>query len=564
MRVAAGVLAVVATLAVAAPAGAHGGQYKSPAVPGDGDPETTVKGGTSANWTDWWWAHRDRYLDLARRLRRRDAAVAAKSAGGLGASADVGPNPTPREAPGDPRAYHERVVLPAVLEALRSGEAEIRSAAAVALGKMGFPRALLDLEKALGDGHPDVRDGAVLALGMLKDDIALPSLRRILFDPAARERSRSFAALGMGLSGGAEATGHLLRFLSPRADEERVGGVDRTDDLVAAAILALGHTRAKEAAPALRRLYASATALDTVPRSCAAVALARLEDRDALPLLLKGIRHPEAVMRQSAAVALGVLGSPGDGPVLEALAKASGDGDEGTRQFAIMALGRVGGADARAFLRRRVEDASRGEDRSWLLLALAVAGDAEGAPILRRWFREDAFSRPAAALALGILGDREAIPLLREQAFAKGDALPRGACITALALLEDAPSVPSIRNLLASEADPRLRFHAAVALGVLGDEGAVSALASLARGGGSVHVRSHSCYFLGLVGNREAAEVLVAVASDGKEKMAVRMHAVAGLGVLADRSPLPVLSGLGRDGNFRMPLDVLREVAAFL
>jgi HEAT repeat protein len=565
MRVLSSAVGVLAVVLGAAPALAHGGQYKSPAAPG---PESPSPGGALArsggDWTDWWWANRDRYIEIARRARREEIAKAS-SAGGLGAMAGVGVTPAPETRGEDRRSFHEREVLPAVAKALADGEAEVRSAAAVALGKMGFPRSLLDLQRALQDPHPDVRDGALLALGMLKDDLVLETLRGVLHDPTVRERTRGFAAIAIGFVGGDESARALLRFLSPASDAEREGGLQKTTDLVACAVLAAGHAGSPVATAELRRLYATSGIVPDVPRACASLSLARLGDRESIPLLLKGLRHREDALRQCAAIGLGVLGRPADGPVIAALAKtAAEDNDGGTRRFALAALGRIGGPAAREALRPFLEDVHAIGDLPFAILAVGVSGDRASAPLLRRTFREDPFSRGSAAIALGLLGDREAAPDLRGVAFGRGEAPLRAHCITALGLMGDVEAAPALRRLLGDEEEPRLRLSAAVSLAILGDPEAEPALVHLARKGGSVHVRAHSCYFLGILGTRPAALALVEAVGDPGEKMIVRMHAVAGLGVLADRSPLPLLSGLGADGNNLLPIDPLQEVGTFL
>jgi HEAT repeat protein len=559
-------LAAPALLALASPAApAHGGTYRSPADPGNGSPSPALPGASTSEWNDWWWSNRDRYLDLARR-RRRARPVEATPTGGMGAMAGAEGAAAETDPAAGLASLRETLVLPAVTRALSDPDAEVRSAAAVALGKMGFERSFLDLQRALRDPHPDVRDGAILALGMLRDEFAAERLRAILHDPAERARTRGFAALALGILGGDGPAGTLLAFLAPEADAERVGGIQRTTDLMATAVIALGHTGSQRAAGDLRRLYASGRALETAPRCCAALSLGKLRDRESIPLLLKGIAHPEAFMRQSAAIALGVVGGPGDAAVVEALDRVvREDENMPARHFAAIALGRIGGDAARFALRRLLDDA-RGAERTYAALAIAMAGDKPSAPALRALLRGpgDADIHGAAATALGILGDAEALPLLRETAFGKGDSVVRGHCLEALGLLCDEDSAVELRRIAAEEPDPRLRLCAAVALGILQDPGAVEALGSLATKGSTIHLRAHSSYFLGVVGGAEAARILVRIVEDRQEEMIVRMHAVAGLGVLADRSPCPVLSGLGADANHLLAVDPLQEVSTFL
>ena len=551
----------------AAPALAHGGTYRSPALPPDDPGRGPGRGGTATDpgWESWWWVHQDPELERAR--RRAPAASGAETNGGALGRTTGGEdgNVVPDAAP-DERAFLEREVLPAVTRALEDTEAEVRSAAAVALGKMGFPRSFLPLQAALRDEHPDVRDGAVLALGMVGDPFALDPLRAILFDPAREERTRGFAALALGLAGGEDAAALLASFLSPASDAARVGGLRKTDDLLCCAVIALARTGAPSAAAVLRREL-SADGRPSFPVRCsAAAALGRIGDRESIPILLHALEHEDARMRQSAAVALGMLGKPGDGAVVAALARAGrGDPDAGARGCALQALGRIGGPAAVQVLRPVFRE-GRSTDRAQAALALGAAGDVGAGPALHRVFRESggAWIRGALALALGMSGYRPAAEDLRAVALGKEEAALRGHAMTALALLGGPAASGDLRAVLLSDRDPWLRCTAARGLRLLGDRSAVRPLQGLATGPGTAHDRSQACYFLGILGGPDAARTLLRVLANREEEMAVRMHAVAGLGVLGDRSPVPVLASLSADTNHLLPVAPLQEVQTFL
>jgi len=567
MRIVVALVAGASALALAAPGAlAHGGQYKSPGGRNLTDPTAPLPGRpTPTTWEDWWWANRDRYIDLARRLR---AVRADGTATPLGAPSRPGGSPEdPPSPPANPRALQEAEILPALTRALKDpSTAEVRSAAAIALGKLGFPRSLVDLRRARKDRHPDVRDGATLAMGMIGDALALEDLRAILFGPGEPDRTRGFAALGLGFLGGDAAAAELLAFFAPEADAERVGGIQRGDASRAAAVIALGLTRSRQAAGALRKEFASGIRLSGIPRACAALALARLGDREAIPLLLEGMKHDEEAMRQCAAVALGVLGTPGDEAVVAVLEKAARDDNGfGVRQLALQALGRISGERAKKALRGLLDSAHR-IDVPWVALALGQTRDGESAAVLRKRFREEreAGARACYALALGLVGDRESAGDLRLAAALQGDTTVRFYALTALGLLDDRGSAALVRKILVEEREPLLRLGAATTLAMLGDRGAVPALVKLARGNEGVYVRSHSCYLLGVIGDLGAVRVLLEVVDDPAELALVRTHAVAGLGVLADRSAIPLLAGLGVDGNPFMDVDPLREVMSFL
>jgi len=570
----AALLLAVPVLAASPPgAAAHGGQYRSPAAPPEegGAPGGRGAGVSPEDWTDWWWANRDRYVELARRLRRKriEEARTAASGGGLGVSGESdSPAPAPEsrvDAASDPALVLDAVVLPALLAALQDPDGEVRSAAAVALGKTGSARAHPSLRRALRDSHPDVRDGALLSLGMLRDDFALDEFGAMLFDPAVRERTRGFAALAAGICGGDPAAEMLLRFLAPASDALRVGGLARSADLEACAVLGLGFAGSRAAVDPLRKILAGGNQQPSV-RASACTALARLGDRDSIPMLLRALSHRESPLRQTSALALGVLATADDAEVVAALVqRLSEDRDGAARQFCIASLGRIGGPAAIAALRRVHVDGDVSE-RPYAALALACAGDRASAPPMRALLRApgNPWHRGAAAVALGILADTDSLPEIRAVAFGKSDPSLRLYAFTGLALQADEASAPALRRALEEEVEPRMRLAAAVALGILQDPVVRPALERLAEKGDSPAVRAHAAYFLGVAGGTGAAPTLTRLLADRTQPVLVRTFAAAGLGVLADRSPLPVLSSLGADGNFRLAVDPMMEVATFL
>jgi len=560
-------LAAAAVLGSAAPALAHGGGYRGPGAKTPADPTAPVgKPASTADWEAWWAANAWRYVNLRERVRERDGGGGSASGGGLGVTTGgEGLNPAP-ESTFDRRSYFEKEVLPVVTELLADEDAEVRSAATVALGKMGFPRSILDLRKSLRDEVRDVRDGAVLALGMIQDGLAMEELRARLLDPKEQDRTRSFAAVGLGLIGGEEAAGILQGFLDPAADASRAGGLRRTDHLEASTLTALGLSRRAAVAAALRRDYASATRYPPAVRAFAAIALARLGDREAIPFLLQGLEHDREPMRQSAAIALGVLGKPEDGAVVKALvAGAQGDKDANTRQFCIMALSRIGGETARETV-RRVLDKGSALDRPIAALGAALPGDREALPALRRLFREEKTPdlKGAFGLALGLLRDEESLPDLRKLAVGKVDRGLRIYCLLAIGLTDDKASGKAVREVVETENDPAVKMAAATCLGLLQDPGTVPVLERLAAEGDNVFVRSGALRLLGEVGSPLSSRLLARIARDPKDNSVVRMTATGALGNLADRSVVPLLAQVSIDGNYASAVDPLVEIATIM
>ena len=561
------VTALAVMIACAAPALAHGGQYRGPGGRVPNDPTVPGTGATpTGSWEAWWSANAWRYVNLRERLRQRDRASGETVDGGIGTSV-----PTPGAAPSgddsfDPRKFHADETLPVVLAALTDEDAEVRSAAAVALGKMGFLRALPDLRAALKDEVRDVRDGAVLALGMLGDPFAADDLRPLLLDPRQDDRTRSFAAIGLGFLRVPEGTESLLAFLDPATDATRQGGIGRSNHTEASAITGVGLSGHAPAAAGLRRDYASEKRYEPQVRAFAAIALARLADRESIPLLLQGLEHPREPMRQAAAIALGPLGKPADAAVIQGLARRIyEDKDLSTRQFALMSLARIGGDDARAVVRKVLAKGTKIEV-PWAALACAVGGDREMIPTLRKMFMEERTPSPkgAFALALGLLGDRESCAEFLRLGADQGDSSVRTHVLIALGLA-GAPSVaPDVRAIVAKEIDPGVKMAAATCLGLLQDPEAVPLLEKLVKEGENVFVRSSACRILGHIGAPRSTAVLASIVKDKRDNSVVRMTATAGLGNLADPRLVPLLAEVTMDGNYGSSVDPLVEIASIM
>jgi HEAT repeat protein len=559
--------AFAVVLACAGPALAHGGQYRGPGGRVPNDPTAPGTGGTpTTGWESWWSANAWRYVNLRERLRRRDRPSGNTVDGGVGTAV-----PTPGSTPSaddafDPRRLHETETLPVVLAALSDEDAEVRSAAAVALGKMGFPRALPELRRALKDDVRDVRDGAVLALGMLGDPFAADDLRPLLLDPRQDDRTRSFAAIGLGFLRAPEGIEPLLSFLDPATDATRAGGIGRSNHTEASAITGVGLSGHAPAAAGLRRDYASDKRYEPQVRAFAAVALARLGDREAIPLLLQGLEHPREPMRQTAAIALGPLGRPKDEAVVQALSRrVIEDKDPSTRQFALMSLARIGGEDARSVVRRTLTKGSR-LDVPWAALACAIGGDREMIPAIRKMFADERHpsERSAFMLALGLFGDRESAPDFLRIGAAQGDSSIRTYALVSLGLTGVTSAAPEVRAFIEKENDPGVKMSAATCLGLLQDPDAVPLLERMVKEGENVFVRSSACRILGHIGAPRSGAVLAAIVKDRKDNSVVRMTATAGLGNLADPRLVPLLAEITMDGNYGSSVDPLVEIATIM
>ncbi len=235
---------------------------------------------------------------------------------------------------------------PDLLRLLNDDEARIRRRAALAVGRVGLPEATPQLVRLLqSDKDPEVRQMSAFALGLVGDTAAVEPLKQALADPSPLIAGRAAEALGLiADTGSAAAIGQLVANNAAAAARLAVDADDSAD--AAANAFKLGVN-------ALVRLKAyeplAAAVLDgngelRVRWWPVAFALARLEDKRALPALLSLARSEGVYTRAFAAKGLGALKDPSAVPVLLPMLEARANTIlvvEATR-----ALGRI--ADPRA------------------------------------------------------------------------------------------------------------------------------------------------------------------------------------------------------------------------
>lgn len=553
--------AAVMVLALAGTAAAHGGAYRGP--PGNNPGAGAVPPGTAdtpapvTRWETWWASNKELYLRSHERMRDDGRAVTPGSDSGEPGA------PTREEQDAAKRAE----LVPVFIEALTDDSFEVRTAAAIALGKTGDPRGAAPLRRAaLKDDHKDVRQSAVLALGLIGDQASIPFLYGLLDDRKQDTRTRSFAAFALGLIGGEDATDLLIRFADGRGPR-KVGGKRRQPPLVASAFVALGLTDRPEAVPVLQDAL-MARANDDQVRSFILLSLGRLKDRETLPVAIKMLkREKHAGLRRSAAIAIGKIATPEDAEALDALAFAiRGDADRVARHFAAISLGQIASDAAKARLIKSFRDGDQ-LDRPFLALALGLAKHGAAAPMLRHQLKKERLESVKASycIALALMGDMEAVPLIEEAARERGEIWLPGYAAIALGMLGSRSSAPQLRERLAKEGDSRLRMNLAVALGFLHDARAREFLVETVKGRkGSIYERGSAAMSIGVLRLNPAADDLLSVYRDKKEQDLVRAFSVVALGVLADPSPIPKLARFAIDNNYGLTVDPLNEVLTIL
>lgn len=563
---------LAASSLAAAPAFAHGGSYQPP--PGGGGPGGPPPGPADdpsspiTRWETWWANNKYLHLRLGEGMREGPSGPVTQGAGDRARTGGDGPPPERDRA--RLRAEIDELVrellVPLFVEGLSDDSFEVRTAAAVALGKTGDPAGYEPLVRSREkDTHQDVRDSAILGLGLLGQQKAVPYLDAVLRDEKATTRHRSFAAFSLGLVGGPDASKALVTFMHLGGEE--AGGLRHRGDppLLASCFLGMGFAGDPSALATLRRAGED-RGYDIGIRAFCWLALGKLGDRASLPVFVRAVRDrgTDSELRRAAAVVLQRLATAKDAEAVEALSFAvRNDNDPVTRHFAAVALGTMADEEIVADLRKwfpRCDD----RDRVFVALALALAHDAESAPVLRKALRDERndSERGGLAIALGLLPDRGAREVLEAQVKDAGSVWPRGYAALAIGMARISEAAPVLRKELVETNDPRLRVNLAVGLGLLQDAEAKKwFLATLRdRAKGTLYDRAGAAMAMGILRMNSAVPDLVAVYRDKSEKEMLRAFSVVALGVLADPSDPPKLARFTVDSDYSLRTDPLNEV----
>ena len=611
---------------------AHGGQYRGPGTPvvppvggpGGDTPRTGGPGGPTApspgtpmtgagpgisddtGWQVWWELNKDPFVqqdttsqigaatgsdDFYLGRRRAEAAVDRLL-------------PTPAE-------LTDRVV-PALVALLESeSHRDVQTACLMALGKIGLDGPGVELEKVLSArlarDDQEVRETAALALGASGRRAALPILLALVGDaPEGRrlcerdkvgERTRAFAAYGLGL-----LALHSDALAEKQTVHDALVGLLRdpevkSRDLRTAAINGLGLLCDPSQAAHKRLAWLTVDELlawyqldlgrgDELVQAHAPVAIGRLLGRGSsqlhqrckqhfLSVLGASNRRSNAIL-QSAVLALGMLSLTAaehgdDLAVAKGLQACWEKGvDRQARYFAVMAMGRIGGAANRAWLLETYRRAGKSIERPWLAMALgliAAQGLARGEvdAALAELLLDDLpdapkpYAQSALAIAVGLTGHSASAPTMqRLLGESEHDETSAGYFCVGLAMLGDRAAVTLLTDILErSRRRPFLLLQAAVGLGRLGDRAANDRLLAMLKESESIAVLAAAANAIGQIGDRRAIEPLLALMRDESLSKLARAFVAAALGGIGARSPLPWNLPLSRDSNYATVTDTL-------
>ncbi len=251
--------------------------------------------------------------------------------------------------------------------------------------------------------------------------------------------------------------------------------------------------------PDTRRLIARLSSRNPETRYQAVGCLGDAGDPAAIQPLAALLDDPESGVRWKAAEALGKLGPPAVGPLIDGLR----GGDVDVRWMAAVALGDIADPAAVPALLEALND----EDayvRSRVALALAAIGKPAETVLITGLSTGNKRVRWGAALALGRIGGEVATSALidalcapdedmRRQTASALEDMGEAAIPTLIAMLRVSdpdirreviatliqigkPATPSLAVALRTSRDPRIRAGAALALGGINDPAAVDAL----------------------------------------------------------------------------------------
>ncbi len=348
----------------------------------------------------------------------------------------------------------------------REGDAEVRHAAAVALGRIGSSSSIpLLTEMTAAEEETDVVIAAAGALGAIGDQRAFPPLLALMDHAEATVRQAAVAALSsIGHPKTEAAIAGRLSDPSPRVRESaaRVAGYFGYDSC-------------------LRQMVELCDDADPVVRRAAVVALANYDQRPAWSKIHETIAtDPDATVRAAGVRALAQSRSgETDGTLIRALR----DSGLWVRYYAARTAGRRRPAHA-DLLTAVVECALRDLAIPVRIAAVESLGALEAVSMVEVLVALARDLEPeVSAAALTALGHFPVPASLAPLLFALEESAPQHqmAALDALGQQGAAagPAVPSVVQLARTTRDDEVRANAVRVLGRIGDEQALQALISL-------------------------------------------------------------------------------------
>lgn len=354
---------------------------------------------------------------------------------------------------------HGSGVADILIEQLAAEDLEIRRAAAIALGRIGDPRATPALVRALAD-DAELVVPAANALARIGDRRAFEALLGLVGDPDAAVRQAAVGALNS--LGAPETPARIVPLL---ADEDA--------NVRESAVRIAGYFGYPECADLL---LARCEDEDERVRRAAVEHLPYLDDPRAFGVLVRALREGSPKVRASAA---GALALAEEAEAVSHLLEALADKDAWVRYYTARALGRRGAAEAAGQLEHVAREDKLNHVRIAALDALGLIGGERAAAAAASLIdADDSDLRSAAVAALGNNAHADALPPLLK-ALRSHDANLRTAAATALGVRGGPEVLEHLRRVAAADAEPSVFEAAIAALFKLSTAEAVAVLVAL-------------------------------------------------------------------------------------
>jgi HEAT repeat protein len=449
-----------------------------------------------------------------------------------------------------------RMLEPSIVRALASSDAQVRAAAAIALGRTAGAAAVEHLLPLLDDAQLVVREHALLGLGATGSAVAQKALLAIAHDGrldksstelGLPERAHAIVALGLGRRAGFEASvdAEIAQIVATRRLPQR-------ETLGVAAMMYATLSPSPELG-ALALQLARSESEPTNVRCRAIEALRSARDAATLSVLQHLLSGARVELRRSAALALGEYDHALVVPALQTAYEL--ENEPLTRGFLLISIGRHGGDAARDFV-VRVLDNDKGSMRPWAVLSLGLMARSQGDQVAARAIRDavakekNAQSRPAYWLAAGLARDVEAAPALTDALMKSADALERSYAALGLAMIGNDACHDALVSQLLLDKSALTRSQISVGLGVLGAPGDAERLRPVLAGVSDPELQVQVTGAIAFHGSAEAMHELGSLSLDAKLGATTRAAVLDGLGMLMSTGESLALLELSRSVNF--------------
>ena len=593
-----------------------------PTTPGPTGPNTPGPGGVGpttgprgapigidlTKWQFWWEFNKDPYLNLKQAIHASLVTTGSDEFFMGGSRRSEGKDtlkPTEGMIMGS--------VLPALKRALDGTEQrDIVSACLVAMAKIGKDhpnfKILNEMRSRLSSNDQEIRETAALAMGISQQKGALKYLselalntykgRKLVDHSVVDNRTRAFSCYGLGLV--AYATEDLdvkqrcYEVLSKVLKDSIKGGVvDRNIPVAAISGLRLinpgdsekGKKLLGDCVDTLFTYYSKKVGPgEQMIQAHIPPAIAKLIGRQGdTDNKFKDIFAKELTTRgrareiyQSSVIALGILSKSQEEDSShktysdQLLAYFKTGKDPQTRNFALMALGKIGGNSNRNHLLKVFDGGSKAIVKPWAAISLGVLAFNDDTAIdttigntLHKALREikNDETKSAIAISLGLCKFDEASEELEAllARYKQRDEFAGYLCVS-LALMGSNRSMDTIRSVVnMAIRRPALLQQAAIALGKLGDKSVTTDLQKMLHDNNHNNVAKLSAIAsaLGYIGDKRTIDPLVKLLHNESITPLSRAFAAVALGGVADKEPLPWNSKISVDMNYRAAVETL-------